>query len=82
MRAEKRAVLFGKAFESARYSEPVLNTNGVQELGEMKYVGCFFTPIHSEIDLLYYPEKQAMRALSVEITTVSLKKSRAFDATK
>jgi hypothetical protein len=43
---------------------------------------CFFTPIHSEIDLLYYPEKQAMRALSVEITTVSLKKSRAFDATK
>ena len=31
--------LFGKSFESARYSEPVLNAHGMQELGEMKYVG-------------------------------------------
>src|SRR5215469_2570589 len=31
--------LFGEPFERARYSEPVLNTHGMQELGEMKYVG-------------------------------------------
>src|SRR5271165_5218158 len=31
--------LFGESFESARYSESVLNAHGVQELGEMKYVG-------------------------------------------
>src|SRR5258707_12751486 len=30
--------LFGEAFDSARHSEPVLNTHSVQELGQMKYV--------------------------------------------
>src|ERR1700683_842541 len=31
--------LFGKGFEHARHSKPVLHTHPVQELGEMKDVG-------------------------------------------